>query len=126
MGPILALIRGVLSLATAVGVGYATWYVWKGNGVELAALVFSGTAVGRSVLLAWLRRNGEASQIFRNRATRFIRTPLQEFAFLAPLYAAPGRWTQFGGYTIIAVPALWIVLRGLVGTVLRTTAGEQI
>ncbi|TNE35800.1 MAG: hypothetical protein EP347_12585 [Alphaproteobacteria bacterium] len=109
------LIRGIISLVTGAGVIYGTWRVYDGNDLELAALAFGALAIGRAVLMAWLRREDDVSALFKSKATSFIRTPLQEFAFLVPLYAAPGLYTQFGLMkTLLAVPVAWIVLRGLV------------
>lgn len=113
------LIRGIISLVTLYVVLYGTWRVYDGNSFELAALAFGGLAVGRATLMAWLRRNEDVYGFFKTKATSFVRTPLQEFAFVVPIYAAPGLWTQYGLMGIAAgVPAGWIILRGLVRFVL--------
>ncbi len=114
----LRLIRGIISIATGLGVGYVTWIAYRGNSFELAAIAFSVSAIGRSVLLAWLGRHDDVSGVFKTKTTSFIRTPLQEFAFLAPLYMIPGAWTQIGIWTFALVPAMWIVLRATVRFVL--------
>jgi len=114
----LKLFRGLISLATGFGGAYFTWIAYRDNSWELAAVAFSVAATGRAVLMAWLRRHGDVSAVFKNTASGFIRSPLQEFAFLAPLYLAPGLWTQLGIWTFAAVPALWVVLRATVRFVL--------
>jgi len=116
----MGLIRGLLSLATAFGVAWVTWKAWA-NSFELAAIAFSVSAIGRSVFLAWIGRNADVSAVFKNKTTSFIRTPLQEFAFLAPIYMIPGAWTQIGIWTFALVPAMWIVLRATV----RFVLGDQ-
>lgn len=127
MGFIIRWFAAIVALVTAVALVYGTWRVWDGNGLELAALFFSAAAIGRSVLLAWLRRSGNVSALFRSKRTAFIKTPLQEAAFLLPLYAAPAAYTQFGFLeTLIGVPIGWIVLRGAARFLLSKSAGEDV
>ncbi len=116
----------IVALATAAALIYGTWRVWQGNGLELAALFFSAAAIARSVLLAWLRRAGNVSVLFRSKASRFIKTPLHEAAFLLPLYGAPAAYTQFGFFnTLVGVPVAWIVLRGAARFLVDKSAGED-
>ena len=115
----------IVALATAAALVYGTWRVWDGNGLELAVLFFSAAAIARSLLLAWLRRSGNVSALFRSKRTAFIKTPLQEAAFLLPVYAAPVTYMEFGLFKmLIAVPVAWIVLRALVRIILERSAGE--
>ncbi len=124
MGFLLRWFAGAVALVTAAALVYATWRIWKGNDLELAALFFSAAAIGRAVLLAWLRRAQNVSLLFRSKTTAFIKTPLQEAAFLLPLYGAPASYMEFGLLdTLIAVPIAWIVLRAAVGLLLDKTAG---
>ncbi len=120
----LKLIRGLISIATWIGVAYVTWIAYRDNSWELAAVAFSVAATGRVVLMAWLRRNADVSAVFKTTASGFIRTPLQEFAFMAPLYMAPGLWTQLGMWTFVAVPGLWVVLRATVRFMLGDKPGK--
>jgi hypothetical protein len=118
------LIRGIIALVTGYGVLYGTWRIYDGNGFELGALAFGGLAVGRATLMAWLRRNEDVYGFFKNKATGFVKTPLQEFAFVVPIYAAPGLWTQYGLMGIVAgVPVGWVVMRGLVRFLLEGPNG---
>lgn len=127
MGFIIRWFAAIVSLATAAALVYGTWRVWDGNGFELAALFFSAAAIARSVLLAWLRRSQDVSMLFRSKTTAFIKTPLQEAAFLLPIYAAPATYVEFGFLkTLIAVPIAWIVLRALVRIILERSAGRAV
>lgn len=125
MGFLIRWFAAIVSLVTAVALVYGTWRVWQGNNLELAAVFFSAAAIARSLLLAWLRRSGNVSALFRSRRTAFIKTPLQEAAFLLPVYAAPATYAWFGFFqTLIAVPVGWLVLRALVRMILERSAGK--
>lgn len=114
----------LVALVTAAALVYATWRVWDGNDIVHAAYFFSAAAIARGVLLAWLRRADDVSLLFRSKATNFISTPLQEAAFVLPLYAAPAIYAQFGLFdTLWGVPVAWIVLRGIVRFILDKSAG---
>ena len=116
----------IVSLATAIFLVYGTWRIYDGNGFELAAVAFSAAAILRSVLLAWLRRAQDVSMLFRSKTTAFIRTPLQEAAFLLPIYAAPGAYAQFGLFDTIGIVIIgWVVLRALVRLILERTSGQK-
>lgn len=126
MGFLLRQFTKVVALVTAVALVYTTWRIWIGNDTAHAAYYFSAAAIARSVLLAWLRRADDVSLLFRSKATSFISTPLQEAAFLLPLYAAPAIYAQFGLFdTLWGVPAGWIVLRGIVRFILDKSAGAS-
>ena len=125
MGFLIRWFAGIVALVTAVALVYGTWRVWQGNNLELAVLFFSAAAIARSLLLAWLRRSGKVSALFRSKRTAFIKTPLQEAAFLLPVYAAPATYMEFGLLKmLIAVPVGWLVLRALVRMILERSAGE--
>lgn len=127
MGFLIRWFAAIVALVTAVALVYGTWRVWDGNGLELAALFFSAAAIARSLLLAWLRRSGNVSALFRSKRTAFIKTPLQEAAFLLPVYAAPATYMEFGLLNmLIAVPLGWLVLRALVRMILERSAGENL
>jgi hypothetical protein len=115
----------LIALASFVGIAMWSWSVYKHNDLELGALAFGAAMVGRSTLLAWLRRHDDVGTFFRTKATAFIKSPLQEFAFIAPLYAAPAVWSQYGVMkTLIFVPIAWVVLRGLVRLIVAKTGGK--
>lgn len=127
MGFLIRWFAAIVALVTAVGLVYGTWRVWQGNGFELAALFFSAAAIARALLLAWLRRSGNVSALFRSKRTAFIKTPLQEAAFLLPVYAAPAVYTGFGLFNMLMAVLLgWIVLRVLVRIILERSAGEDL
>lgn len=126
MGFLLRQFTRVVALVTAAALVYTTWRIWIGNDIIYTAYYFSAAAIARSVLLAWLRRADDVSLLFRSKATNFISTPLQEAAFLLPLYAAPASYAQFGLFdTLWGVPAGWIVLRAIVRFILDKSAGSR-
>lgn len=123
MGFLLRQFTRIVALVTALALVYTTWQIWKGNDLELAAYYFSAAAIARSVLLAWLRRADDVSLLFRSKMSTFIKTPLQEAAFLLPIYAAPAIYASFGLFDMLwGVPAAWIVLRGIVRFILDKSA----
>ena len=125
MGFLIRWFAAIVSLVTAGALVYGTWRVWQGNNLELAAVFFSAAAIARSLLLAWLRRSGNVSALFRSKRTAFIKTPLQEAAFLLPVYGAPAIYAWLGLFeTLIAVPVAWLVLRALVRMILERSAGK--
>lgn len=114
----------IVALASFIGIAMWSWNVWKHNDLELGALAFGAAMVARSTLLAWLGRHGDVGALFRSEATSFIKTPLEQYAFLVPIYAAPAVWSQYGlFYTLVSVPIAWIVVRLVVKGILQRTSG---
>lgn len=117
----------LVALASFVGIVLWSWNLYQHNdeGLKMAALGFGAGMVARATLLAWLRRHDDVSTFFRTKATAFIQTPLEEFAFAAPIWAAPAVGAQFGLlYGAATVPVGWAVLRGIVKLFLQRAGGE--
>jgi len=98
--------------------------LWIHNDLALASVAFGASMVLRATALAWLRRHDDVQAFFRTKATAFIQTPLEEFAFVAPIWATPAVFTNFGLlYAGAGLFGGWIVLRFIVKVILQRTSG---
>ena len=124
MGFIARWFTRIVALVSFVGIVMWSRNVWIHNDLALASAAFGASMVLRATALAWLRRHDDVQAFFRTKATAFIQTPLEELAFVAPIWATPAVFTNYGFlYAGATLFGGWAVLRFVVKVILQRTSG---